>query len=194
MIIDHLTKQLTKLPGIGQRSARRMALQMVQHKEKIIPPLIDALQQAYEQIKQCEQCGNLDTHSPCSICTDDTRDRHTLCVVEDVADLWAIERSRAYKGLYHTLGGTLSAIDGRGPDTLRIAELDARARDPEIQEIILATNATVEGHTTAHYLSEMLMELPVKLTRPAHGIPMGGEMDYLDDSTLGAALQRRTVC
>jgi recombination protein RecR len=194
MLIDNLTKQLAKLPGIGQRSARRMALQMIQKRESLMPPLIDAMQQAYDNIKECSECGNLDTTSPCAICADETRDHTTLCVVEDVADLWAIERSRAYKGIYHVLGGTLSAIDGRGPDSLRIAQLNEHARDPQVQEVILATNATVEGHTTAHYLTELLSELPIKLTRPAHGIPMGGELDYLDDSTLGAALQSRTAC
>lgn len=189
--IDALITQFAKLPGIGPRSARRIVLQLVRKKEQLMMPLIAQLQQAKESICTCSVCGNLDMASPCSICTDTRRDASTLCVVEDLADLWAIERSHVYRGRYHVLGGTLSAIDGRGPEALNIPALVNRAAAEEVTEVILATNATVEGQTTAHYLTERLAECNVSITRLAQGIPIGGELDYLDDGTLGTALKAR---
>ena len=189
--IELLIKQLAKLPGVGQRSARRVALQLIRKKESLLLPLIQTLQQAADSIVTCEICGNLDSSSPCHICADPKRDAGTICVVEDLADLWAMERSHAFRGHYHVLGGTLSAIDGRGPDALRIHQLVSRASSEEVKEVILATNATIDGQTTAHYLTEKLEEANIQITRLAQGIPMGGELDYLDDGTLGAALQAR---
>lgn len=154
-------------------------------------PLHHTLGSALQNIKTCTVCGNLDTHSPCTICADERRDNSVICVVEDLADLWAIERCNLYRGKYHIIGGTLSAIDDRGPDQLNIAPLLTRAASDEVTEIILATNATIEGQTTAHYLTDRLSHSNVKISRLAQGIPMGGELDYLDDGTLGAALKAR---
>ncbi len=190
-ILDKLIHQFGKLPGVGPRSARRIVLSIVRNKNLSLPPLIHALQQALEHIKTCELCGVIDDTSPCHICTDTTRDAQVICVVEDVADVWAIERGHSFKGRYHVLGGTLSAMDGRGPAQLTIDALITRASAPEIEEIILATNATVAGQTTAHYLMERLEGCNVRISRLALGIPMGGELDYLDDGTLSAALKSR---
>jgi len=189
--IDSLIKQFAKLPGIGPRSARRIVLQLIRKKDQLMLPLIEVMQNAVEHIVPCDTCGNLDTQNPCSICSDDRRDDSILCVVEELADLWAIERSHLYNGRFHVLGGTLSAIDGRSPQTLNIARLIERARDFAVQEVILATNATVEGQTTAHYLTEKLADCNVTISRLAQGIPIGGELDFLDDGTLGAALKSR---
>lgn len=191
--IDRLVQQFGRMPGIGPRSARRVVLALLKQKDASIPPLVAALQTALEQVKHCEQCGNMDDTSPCHICTDPARDGHTICVVEEVADVWAMERSHVFRGRYHVLGGTLSAIDGRGPAQLNIDPLIARASAPEVEEIILATNATVAGQTTAHYLTERLEGCNVRITRLAQGIPMGGELDYLDDGTLSAALKARAT-
>ncbi len=191
--IDTLITQFAKLPGIGPRSARRIVLQLIRKKAQLMQPLITVLQDSLEHIVTCTDCGNIDTSDPCSICADEARDNSIICVVEDLADLWAIERSRLYKGRYHVLGGTLSAIDGRGPAALNIDALVTRAAQPEVVEIILATNATVEGQTTAHYLTERLAACSVATSRLAQGIPMGGELDYLDDGTLGAALKARSA-
>ncbi len=190
--IDTLITAFSKLPGIGPRSARRVVLQLVRDRERLMQPLISAMQEAEHSIVECDICGNIDSSNPCHICQDDRRDRSTLCVVEDIADLWAMERSHIFKGYYHVLGGTLSAIDGRGPGTLRIDGVIARAKETEVEEVILAMNATVEGQTTAHYIADLLVDANVKTSRLAHGIPMGGELDYLDDGTLGAALKART--
>lgn len=189
--LETLIQQFAKLPGIGPRSARRIVLQLIRKKEQLMLPLIQVMQASIESIVPCTTCGNLDTQNPCAVCTDDRRDASVLCVVEDLADLWAIERSRMYKGRYHVLGGTLSAIDGRGPAALNIDALITRAAAPEIEEIILATNATVDGQTTAHYLTDRLADCNVRISRLAQGIPIGGELDYLDDGTLGAALKAR---
>jgi recombination protein RecR len=189
--IDALIHQLSRLPSIGQRSARRMALALLRNKESSIPPLVTALNNALTHIQTCNVCGNLDDNSPCRICADSSRDPHIICVVEDVADVWAIERSHVFRGRYHVLGGTLSAMDGRTPAALKIDSLITRAGDEDVLEIILATNATVAGQTTAHYLTERLSECNVKISRLAQGIPMGGELDYLDDGTLLAALKAR---
>lgn len=191
--IERLVNELARLPGVGPRSARRLALNLLRHKEQRIPHLVQALTQALDEVKTCSLCGALDDCDPCSICSDSTRDAASICVVEDVADVWAMERARAFRGRYHVMGGTLSAIDGRGPDSLRIEPLIARAQAGEINELILALSATVAGQTTAHYVAERLQNLPVKITRLAQGIPMGGELDYLDDGTLSAALSARVT-
>ena len=189
--IDRLIAEIAKLPGVGPRSARRLALNLLRQREQRIPSLISALHTALETVKTCNVCGSLDESDPCKICTDDARDNGSILVVEDVADVWAMERSRAFRGRYHVLGGTLSAIDGRGPDALRIEPLLSRAANAK--EIILALSATVAGQTTAHYVAERLAESGVTITRLAQGIPMGGELDYMDDGTLGAALSARVA-
>lgn len=189
--IDELIRLFAKLPGLGPRSARRAVLQLLRQKEQLMNPLTAAMGRAMESVRNCSNCGNLDTHDPCGICTDERRDSSTLCVVEELADLWAIERCNLFKGRYHVLGGTLSAMDDRGPAQLNIESLIERAAKPEVTEIILATNATIEGQTTAHYLTGRLEGCNVRISRLAQGIPMGGELDYLDDGTLGAALKAR---
>lgn len=189
--LDHLIKLFAKLPGLGPRSARRMVLQLIRKRETLMQPLIAALAEAEKTIRPCAECGNLDSVNPCHICTETRRDPSQLCVVEDVADLWAMERSHLFRGRYHVLGGVLSAMDGIGPSQLNMEKLVERAAQPEVTEIILATNATVDGQTTAHYLTERLSGCNVKITRLAQGIPIGGELDYLDDGTLGAALAAR---
>lgn len=189
--IDELIRLFSKLPGLGPRSARRVVLLMIRNREQVMKPLHNTLGLALESIKTCNVCGNLDTHDPCAICSDGRRDNSVICVVEDLADLWAIERCNLYRGKYHVLGGTLSALDDRGPAQLNIEPLIARANTEPVKEIILATNATLEGQTTAHYLTNRLSEAGVSISRLAQGIPMGGELDYLDDGTLGAALKAR---
>ncbi len=189
--LENLIKLLAKLPGLGPRSGRRAALHLLKHKEALMSPLASALQRSAETVKTCSHCFSLDTSDPCTICTDSRRDRHLICVVEGVADLWALERSSSYRGLYHVLGGTLSALDGVGPDDLRIPAFLRRIQESQIQEVILGLNATVEGQTTAHYIADRLMESGVRTTALAHGVPVGGELDYLDDSTLTTALLSR---
>jgi recombination protein RecR len=190
--LDTLIQLLAKLPGLGPRSARRAALYLIKRRDSLLGPLAAALAKAAEAIRPCPTCGNLDTVEPCAICRDPERDAATICVVEDLADLWALERTGAFRGRYHVLGGTLSALDGVGPDDLNIDRLFARLRPG--QELILALNATVEGQTTGHYLTERLAGRDVRITRLAQGVPIGGELDYLDDGTLTAALKaRRTV-
>src|SRR5690242_17125792 len=186
--LDALIRLLAKLPGLGPRSARRAALQLIKRRESLLEPLAAALAKAAETIRTCSVCGNLDTTEPCAVCRDPERDAAAICVVEDVADLWALERTSAFRGRYHVLGGTLSALDGVGPEQLGIAALIRRASSPAIKEVVLATGATVEGQTTAHYIADRLAGLPVAVTRLAHGLPVGGELDYLDDGTLTAAL------
>jgi recombination protein RecR len=189
--IERLIQLLSKLPGLGPRSARRAALDLLKRRDTVLKPLAAALTTAAETIVTCKICGNLDSIDPCAICADAKRDAGAICVVEDVADLWAIERSGAFKGRYHVLGGVLSALDGIGPDDLSIARLVERAASPDVREVILATNATVEGQTTAHYVTDRLAGTQVQVTRLAHGLPVGGELDYLDDGTLTAALRAR---
>lgn len=189
--LERLIHLLAKLPGLGPRSARRAALHMIKHRENVMQPLADAIRVTADSIKICTECGNLDSLSPCNICTSSRRDLSTICVVEEVGDLWAIERSNIFSGRYIVLGGTLSALDGRGPDDLNIAKLLEKAAGAEVTEVILATNATVDGQTTAHYITERLKGCDVKVSRLAYGIPIGGELDYLDDGTLGAALRAR---
>ena len=188
--IDRLIQLLAKLPGLGPRSARRAALHLLKRGESALSPLADALTEAAEKITPCATCGNLDTSDPCHICLDERRNRATICVVEEVADLWALERA-TWGGRYHILGGVLSALDGVGPDDLNIASLVERAAAPEVTEIILAMNATVDGQTTAHYITDRLADCDVDVTRLAHGVPVGGELDYLDDGTLTQAMKAR---
>ena len=189
--IERLITLLARLPGLGPRSARRAALQLIKRRESLLEPLASAMDEAARCIRTCSVCGNVNTADPCQICADERRDGAQICVVEDVADLWALERTGAFRGRYHVLGGTLSAIDGVGPDELRIPALVERAGAEGVQEIILATNLTVEGQTTAHYITEKLAGANVSVTRLAHGVPVGGELDYLDDGTLTAALRAR---
>jgi recombination protein RecR len=189
--IDRLIQLLARLPGLGPRSARRAALTLLQRREQLLEPLAAALQQAADSVRSCSRCGNLDTRDPCGICSDPEREKSAICVVETVADLWALERSGAFRGRYHVLGGTLSALDGRGPEQLHIEGLVERARAAEVEEVILALGATVEGQTTAHYLVERLASCGVRLSHLAHGVPVGGELDYLDEGTLTAALKAR---
>jgi len=190
-MLENLISLFAKLPGLGPRSARRLVLHLIRHQDRLMDPLIAALIQTRESIRSCSTCGNFDTTDPCPICSDARRDASQICVVEEIADLWAIERGRTFKGRYHVLGGTLSALDGRTPESLNIDSLIERAKHDDVREVILATNATVEGQTTAFYLSDRLMGCNVHISRLAHGIPMGGELDYLDDGTLGAAFKAR---
>ncbi len=189
--IETLIQLLARLPGLGPRSARRAALHLIAKREQLLLPLATALQRTGEAIRTCSRCGNIDTTDPCGICGDPRRQPGLICVVEQVGDLWALERSGAFKGRYHVLGGTLSALDGRGPEQLRIGSLVERATAPEVEEVILALGATVDGQTTAHYVAERLAASGVSITRLAHGVPVGGELDYLDDGTLTAALKAR---
>jgi recombination protein RecR len=189
--IEKLIQLLARLPGLGPRSARRAALDLLKKRDTLLKPLAEALDVAAERIVACATCGNLDTVNPCTVCADARRDPASICVVEEVADLWAIERSAAFRGRYHVLGGVLSALDGIGPEDLSIARLVERASAAEVREVILAMNATVEGQTTAHYVTDRLAGTNVQVTRLAHGLPVGGELDYLDDGTLTAALRSR---
>ena len=189
--IDRLAQLLAKLPGLGPRSARRAVLHLVKRRDSLMTPLARALEDAATSIKTCSQCGNLDSRDPCGICTDPKRDAASLCVIEEVGDLWALERAATYRGRHHVLGGTLSALDGVTPEDLRIPFLIERVRRGDITEVILATNATHDGQTTAHYIADQLTGDQVKVSGLAHGVPLGGELDYLDDGTLSAALKAR---
>ena len=190
--IERLIQLLAKLPGLGPRSARRAALHLVRKKDELLKPLAEAMDVAVTSIVVCSTCGNIDTRDPCIICSDPRRDQGLLVVVENVADLWALERAGAINARYHVLGGVLSPLDGVGPDDLSIAPLVKRVAAGGIAEVILAVNATVEGQTTAHYVTDRLAGLGVKVSRLAHGVPVGGELDYLDEGTLSAAIRSRT--
>lgn len=190
--LDQLIRTLAGLPGLGHRSARRIALHLLSKRTTTMQNLSNILKQAAEEVRECETCGNLDTIQPCRICQNVTRDRTQICVVSEVSDLWAIERTSAFKGLYHILGGTLSALDGIGPKDLRIDKLVDRSHAPEIREIILALSATVDGQSTAHYITDHLDRERLTITRLAHGVPVGGELDYLDDGTITTALKSRS--
>lgn len=191
--IERLIQLLARLPGLGPRSARRAALHLIKKREALMTPLSSALQVAIEKVQVCRTCGNIDTISPCTICSDPRRDRSIIVVVADVSDLWALERAQATNGRYHVLGGTLSPLDGVGPQDLTIDSLVARGHADDVAEIILALNATVDGQTTAHYITDLLENANVKVTRLAHGVPVGGELDYLDEGTLAAAVRQRTL-
>jgi recombination protein RecR len=190
--IERLIQLLARLPGLGPRSARRAALFLIKKRELIMAPLATALRTAIEMVEVCKICGSFDTQNPCTICTDTRRDASAIVVVADVADLWALERAHAINAHYHVLGGTLSPLDGVGPGDLTIDALVKRAHDPSVQEIILALDATVDGQSTAHYITDLLHDAEVKVTRLAHGVPVGGELDYLDEGTLAAAIRSRT--
>lgn len=189
--VERLIRLLSKLPGLGPRSARRAALHMIQRRESVMEPLAEALAATAAAVRICSTCGNIDTADPCAICANTRRDRRTICVVETVGDLWALERANAFHGQYHVLGGVLSALDGVTPDDLNLEPLMGRAASAEVGEVILATNATVDGQTTAHYLTDRLADCGVSITRLARGLPVGGELDYLDDGTLLTALSSR---
>ena len=191
--IERLIQLLARLPGLGPRSARRAALHLIKKRETLLGPLSDAMRVASERIVVCTNCGNVDTADPCTICRDPRREKAILVVVEDVSDLWALERASAVHGLYHVLGGVLSPLDGVRPEHLNLDRLVARASEPGVEEVILALNATVDGQTTAHYIIELLGHLPVRVTKLAHGVPVGGELDYLDEGTLSAAMRQRTA-
>lgn len=190
--INDLIRMLARLPGVGPRSARRLALHLLEDRETVMKPLMMQMEKTYARIKTCMRCGNLDSSDPCGICADKRRQGRVLCVVQGISDLWAVERTRSFDGLYHVLGGVLSALDGVGPDDLRIADLIARVNTEGVEEVVLALSATVDGQTTAHYLADRLEGSGVRLSRLAHGMPVGGELDYLDDGTLTTALRSRT--
>ena len=189
--LETLIRKLGRLPGLGPRSARRTVLFLLKNRDQLMLPLAMELHDVAGRVRACVDCGNLDVANQCSICSDSQRDRSRICVVEDVGDLWAMERAAVYRGLYHVLGGTLSALDGRGPEDLHISRLIQRANSTDMQEVILALSATVDGQTTAHYIGEKLAKMPFDITRLAHGMPIGGELDYLDDGTLAQALKAR---
>jgi recombination protein RecR len=189
--IETLTQALARLPGLGPRSARRAVLHLLKKRETALAPLLRALEAVSERLATCHICGNVDTSDPCTICADPRRDARALCVVEDVPDLWALDRSRLFPGRYHVLGGRLSALEGVRPEDLRIDSLVARVAAGGIDEVVLAMNATLEGQTTAHYIAERIERFPVRLTQLAHGLPVGGELDYLDEGTLAQALRAR---
>ena len=189
--IEDLVTALARLPGLGPRSARRAVLHMLKKRAAVLDPIATALDRVAERLSTCSTCGNIDTADPCSVCRDPKRDRTSLCVVEEVADLWALDRGRLFPGAFHVLGGRLSALDGVRPEDLSVAKLLERVGEGVIEEVVLATNATLEGQTTAHYLADRLAEFPVRLSQLAHGLPVGGELDYLDEGTLAQALRAR---
>lgn len=189
--IETLIRLLSRLPGLGPRSARRMALHLIKKRETQMIPLLEAMERVLDTVKTCSVCGNLDTNDPCAICSDVRRDDGIICIVRDVSDLWAIERSGAFRGKYHVLGGLLSPMEGTGPDDLHLSVLESRIRSSRTEELILALPATVDGQTTSHYIAERLKGLNVKISSPAQGIPVGGELDYLDDGTIQTALRAR---
>lgn len=189
--IEALTAALSRLPGLGPRSARRAVLWLIKRRETSLVQLLEALAAVREALVECDICGNVDTSNPCGICADPRRDPRSICVVEEVADLWALDRARLFTGKYHVLGGRLSALDGVRPEDLTIDRLLARVGGGEVDEVVLAMNATLEGQTTAHYIAERLEACPVRITQLAHGLPVGGELDYLDEGTLAQAIRAR---
>jgi recombination protein RecR len=189
--IETLIQLLARLPGLGPRSARRAALHLIKNRDRLLAPLAAAMTEARDHVVVCSHCGNVDTVDPCTLCRDPRRDRSVICVVEEVGDLWALERAGAWGGLYHVLGGTLSAVEGIRPEDLSIAKLIDRATHEGVKEVVLAVNATVEGQTTAHYITERLKGLNIQTSRLAHGVPVGGELDYLDEGTLTQAMRAR---
>lgn len=189
--IEQLIQLLARMPGLGPRSARRAALHLIKKKDQLMTPLVAAITQARDRVGVCSTCGSVDTIDPCTICSDTGRDPSLICVVEEVADLWALERAAVIKGRYHVLGGTLSPLDGISPEDLNISALVDRARSDEVTEVLLALNATVEGQSTAHYLMDQLEGCEVRISQLAHGVPVGGELDYLDEGTLAAAIKAR---
>ena len=192
-VLEKLIKKVAKLPGLGPRSSRRIVLHLLKDKETLLLPIIEDMSKVANNIKKCIECGNLDENDICQICKNSTRNQTLLCVVETVADLWALERSNVYNGKYHILGGVLSAIDGINPDQLNIDSLEKRLESNVFTEVIIAISATLDGQTTAHYLAERLGKLDIKITRLAHGLPVGGELDFLDDGTIAQALKARNL-
>lgn len=190
--IERLIQLLARLPGLGPRSARRAVLQLIKKREGLMAPLERALSEVLDKVVECQVCGNVDVCDPCTVCMDAVRDRRLLVVVADVGDLWALERAAALNARYHVLGGVLSPLDGVGPDDLNLAKLVERVHEEKVMEVILALGATVDGQTTAHYITDLLRDLPVRVTRLAQGVPVGGELDYLDEGTLSAAIRART--
>lgn len=190
--LEEMIKLIGKLPGLGPRSARRIALHLLKNTEKLMKPLSEAINLTSEEVEKCKVCGNLDAQDPCAICVDESRDRSTLCILEDVDDLWALERGGHYKGLYHVIGGSLSALDGRTPESLNLDAIVKRVQKEEFSEVIIATSATMEGQNTGFYISDLLKDLDVKISRLAHGIPVGAELDYMDEGTLAMAMKMRT--
>jgi recombination protein RecR len=191
--IERLIQLLARLPGLGPRSARRAALHLIRKREQLLGPLAEAMRVANERVVICSRCGNVDTRDPCTICADPRRDESLIVVVESVGDLWALERADATRGRYHVLGGALSPLDGVGPEDLNLKSLIARLVAGGVKEVVLAVNATVDGQTTAHYVTDLISPYEVKITRLAHGVPVGGELDFLDDGTLSAAMRQRTA-
>jgi recombination protein RecR len=191
--IERLIQLLARLPGLGPRSARRAALHLIRKREQLFGPLAEAMRVANERVSVCTTCGSVDTRDPCTVCSDPRRDDGLLVVVENVGDLWALERAEATRGRYHVLGGTLSPLDGVGPDDLNLASLVERVARGGVKEVVLAVNATVDGQTTAHYITDLLSPYEMKISRLAHGVPVGGELDFLDDGTLSAAMKQRTA-
>ena len=189
--IETLIQILSKLPGLGPRSARRATLELIKKKEQKLYPLLEAMKKVSEDVKICQVCSNVDTQSPCAICADPNRDQTRLCLVADVADLWALERTNIFKGQYYVLGGLLSAIDGIGPEELKIEKLLMRLKEGKIEEVIFALPATIEGKTTEHYITDRIRDLSLQISELAHGVPVGGELDYLDDGTIGEAFKAR---
>ncbi len=189
--IEHIIKLLSRLPGLGPRSARRAVLHLLKNRENLMLPMAQSLDTAAEVIKECSECHNLDSSSPCSICSSKSRDASKICVVEDISDLWAIEKTASFKGYYHVLGGTLSALDGITPEDLSIPHLIERVTSDTVKEVIIALNATIDGQTTAHYISDCLQSCGVSTTQLAHGLPIGGQIDYMDDGTISTALKSR---
>ena len=189
--VEKLILSISRLPGLGKRSAQRISLHLLKHKEKSLNPIMKAMQDASNKIINCELCGNIDTLNPCSICQDKRRDRETICIVEDISDLWAFERTGFYRGLYHVLGGVLSAVDGIGIEELSIQSLSDRIKKEKFKEVILALSATTEGQTTSHVIADKIENFKVKVTRLAQGLPIGGEVQYLDENTLNTAFQGR---
>ena len=191
--LDDLIRRLARLPGLGSRSARRAVMHLMKNRDSLMVPLAEDISRVAQSVRHCVECGNFDTDDTCRICRNADRDQSRICVVEDVADLWAMERAGVFSGRYHVLGGVMSAIDGIGPQELRIDYLVSKAAEDEVQEVILATSATVDGQTTAHYIAERLEPAKVQVTRLAHGVPVGGELDYLDDGTLAQAMRARRL-
>lgn len=189
--IENLAAALARLPGLGPRSARRAVLWLVKRRDQALPQMLEAMEQVRDRLVECETCGNIDTQNPCGVCADPRRDAKSICVVEDVSDLWALDRAKLFTGTYHVLGGRLSALDGVRPEDLNIAPLLARVEAGGVDEVVLAMNATLEGQTTSHYIAERLEGFPVRITQLAHGLPVGGELDYLDEGTLAQALRAR---
>lgn len=193
-VLEPLIQMVSRLPGLGPRSARRIVLYLLKHKVDVLTPLLDSFEQVMKRLQICNKCFYLDVQNPCSICTDEKRDKKVLCIVEDIIDVWAIEKTRNFKGQYHILGGVLSAVEGKGPDELNFSSLKNRVQKDNYEEVIIALNSNVDGQTTMYYLMDQLKDLDVKISKPALGIPLGGELDYIDEGTINLAFSNRLKC